>query len=290
MTTQTLTINFNGTDLFIVEHNGQPYTPMKTIVEGMGLAWQPQLAKLNANPERWGITKIVIPTLGDMQEAVCMPLRKLFGWLAGIYPNKVKPELRDTIIKYQNECDNVLWEHWNKKQEAHISKQLPEPLTITESEAQQFKKSIEHHCKHNSAKYSELYRLVYDYFGITTYKNIPAGKLLEASKVCGMALMPLSKPKLKALPPTLTRTEIEAIIDSKLKANAIEAVPVSNQTKDFHYGKQCIEALRKMASPEALDLLRELDECLISAYTHMDESIFRLHTVLMFQKRWRGCK
>ncbi len=47
-----LSVNFHGTDLFIIEQDGQPYTPMKTIVEGMGLAWQSQLAKLNSNPER----------------------------------------------------------------------------------------------------------------------------------------------------------------------------------------------------------------------------------------------
>lgn len=110
-----LTVPFHGSALYIIEHNGQPYTPMKPIVEGMGLTWQPQLAKLNSNKERWGITKIVIPTLGDMQEAVCLPLRKLFAWLMSISPNKVKPEIREAVIMYQNECDDVLWEYWTKK-------------------------------------------------------------------------------------------------------------------------------------------------------------------------------
>lgn len=77
MTTLTqITVPFHNAELYLVEHDGQPYTPMKPIVEGMGLAWQSQLAKLNANPQRWGITKIVIPTLGDLQEMVCLPLRK----------------------------------------------------------------------------------------------------------------------------------------------------------------------------------------------------------------------
>ncbi|ENT2146283.1 phage antirepressor N-terminal domain-containing protein, partial [Acinetobacter baumannii] len=110
MTTLTqITVPFHNAELYLVEHDGQPYTPMKPIVEGMGLAWQSQLAKLNANPQRWGITKIVIPTLGDLQEMVCLPLRKLLAWLTTISPNKVKPELRDTVIMYQNECDDVLW-------------------------------------------------------------------------------------------------------------------------------------------------------------------------------------
>lgn len=128
MTTQALTVDFNGTNLFVVEHNGQPYTPMKQIVEGMGLDWSSQLAKLNSNKKRWGMVKIAIPTANNIQEAVCMPLRKLAGWLSTIYPNKVKPELKETIIKYQNECDDVLWDHWQQKHQFAIQ-QAPEPKT-----------------------------------------------------------------------------------------------------------------------------------------------------------------
>ncbi len=34
-----LPVPFHGNPLYIVEHNGEPYTPMKPIVEGMGLDW-----------------------------------------------------------------------------------------------------------------------------------------------------------------------------------------------------------------------------------------------------------
>ncbi|WP_151956114.1 phage antirepressor N-terminal domain-containing protein [Acinetobacter guillouiae] len=118
---QQITVPFHNAELFLVEHNGQPYTPMKPIVEGMGLAWQTQHRKLtqgyNQNgdtPTRWGVSIIEIPTLSGIQEMLCIPLRKLFGWLTTISPNKVKPELRETVIKYQEECDDVLWDYWTK--------------------------------------------------------------------------------------------------------------------------------------------------------------------------------
>ena len=44
---------------------------------------------------------------------LCLPLRKLSGWLSTISPNKVKPELREKVIAYQNECDDALWDYWN---------------------------------------------------------------------------------------------------------------------------------------------------------------------------------
>lgn len=111
-TNQAITVPFHGSSLFVVEYNAQPFTPMKPIVEGMGMSWQPQLRKLSENSKRWGITKMVTPTNGDLQEMVCLPLRKLAGWLMSIHPNKVRKEIRETVITYQNECDDVLWEYW----------------------------------------------------------------------------------------------------------------------------------------------------------------------------------
>ncbi|ELQ2153887.1 phage antirepressor N-terminal domain-containing protein, partial [Escherichia coli] len=41
-----MTVPFHGDSLYVVNHNGEPYVPMKPVVAGMGLAWQSQLAKL----------------------------------------------------------------------------------------------------------------------------------------------------------------------------------------------------------------------------------------------------
>ncbi|MBC8949411.1 antirepressor [Xenorhabdus sp. TS4] len=56
-------VPFYGTDLYVVNYNGEPYVPMKQIVDGMGLAWQSQLEKLKTRFSK-GITEIVIPTKG----------------------------------------------------------------------------------------------------------------------------------------------------------------------------------------------------------------------------------
>ncbi|QNB13420.1 hypothetical protein G5S35_17465 [Paraburkholderia tropica] len=107
-------VPFHGAELHVVEHNGQPYTPMKAIVDGMGLAWQPQHRKLAENGQRWGITEMVMPTLGGRQSMICMPLRKLPGWLMSIEPGKVRDlSVRARVIQFQDECDDVLWQYWN---------------------------------------------------------------------------------------------------------------------------------------------------------------------------------
>ena len=96
---------------------------MKPIVENMGLAWQTQQRKLSANKERWGITIMVIPTPSGMQEALCMPVRKLPAYFGTISPNRVRKEIRERIILYQNECDDVLWNYWTGQEVKTKAKQ-----------------------------------------------------------------------------------------------------------------------------------------------------------------------
>lgn len=128
-----ITVAFRGATLLLVEHQQQPYVPMKPVVVGMGLAWEPQAAKLRSN-SRWGMTEIVIPTAGGEQGTSCLPLRKLPGWMNSIHPAKVRPEIRDTVIAFQNECDDILWDAWQKRMGAPIVEQPtpinPEPPSI----------------------------------------------------------------------------------------------------------------------------------------------------------------
>ncbi|WP_390901233.1 phage antirepressor N-terminal domain-containing protein, partial [Serratia ficaria] len=76
--TQISTINvpFHGDNLSLVSFNGQPHVPMKPVVEGMGLAWQPQHEKLKTRFSK-GITEIVIPTKGGDQSMTCYGFPKL---------------------------------------------------------------------------------------------------------------------------------------------------------------------------------------------------------------------
>lgn len=108
----TINVPFHGDNLYVVNYNGQPYVPMKPIVEGMGLTWQSQFEKVKQRLKST-ITEIVIVAAdGKERNMLCLALRKLAGWLHTISPNKVKPEVRDKVIRYQEECDDVLYEYW----------------------------------------------------------------------------------------------------------------------------------------------------------------------------------
>lgn len=134
---RTINVPFYGNSLFVVEHSGEPYTPMKPIVEGMGMDWASQFTKLKQRFAK-GVVEIAIPSIGGKQTMICLALRKLNGWLQTISPNKVKPEIRDKVIQYQEECDDVLYEYWTKGQVINPRKAVktqPGKITADQQEA-----------------------------------------------------------------------------------------------------------------------------------------------------------
>ncbi len=111
-------IPFRSAKLLLVEHGGQPYVPMKPIVDGMGLDWKTQHRKLTSG--RFKPTMVdmtIVAADGKLREMTCMPLRKLTGWMMSIHPEKIQDaDRKDAIMDYQNECDDVLWAYWNEGQ------------------------------------------------------------------------------------------------------------------------------------------------------------------------------
>ncbi|EFM5744313.1 phage antirepressor Ant [Escherichia coli] len=134
---RTINVPFHGTNLFLVGINNEPYVPMKPVVEGMGMVWAAQFVKLKQRFAK-GISEIEIPSAGGKQLMTCLAFRKFAAWLSSIQPNKVRPEIREKVIQYQEECDDVLYEYWTK---GHVvnprkaKKALPGKITKEQQEA-----------------------------------------------------------------------------------------------------------------------------------------------------------
>ncbi|EDV5024257.1 hypothetical protein ID80_004959 [Salmonella enterica subsp. enterica serovar Ball] len=105
---------FQGDTLTTIQNEGAEYVAMKPVVESIGLNWASQSVKLSKNREKFGCCDIAIPSSGGLQQTLCIPLRKLNGWLFSINPNKVKAAIRDKLIAYQEECFAVLHDYWTK--------------------------------------------------------------------------------------------------------------------------------------------------------------------------------
>ncbi|MCO0990595.1 phage antirepressor N-terminal domain-containing protein, partial [Escherichia coli] len=73
-----------------------------------------------------------------LRKLLCLPLKKLNGWLFSINPEKVRADIRDKLIQYQEECFSVLHDYWTK---GHVvnprkaKKVLPGKITTEQQEA-----------------------------------------------------------------------------------------------------------------------------------------------------------
>ncbi|ENN8375821.1 phage antirepressor Ant [Providencia rettgeri] len=168
-TISTINVPFHGNNLCIVNHDGRPYVPMKPIVEGMGLSWEPQLRKLNQRFAK-GMIKMVIPSIGGAQETVCLAMHKLTGWLFSIMPNKVKPEIRDKVIQYQEECDDVLYEYWT-------TGEVKAKHKSTVQERNPLKNAVNLLVSKKGIMYPEAYSLVHQQFNVSGIDELTADQI-----------------------------------------------------------------------------------------------------------------
>ncbi|WP_313209248.1 phage antirepressor N-terminal domain-containing protein [Stutzerimonas nitrititolerans] len=101
-------IPFRQKELLLIDNAGEPFVPMKPVVEGMGLAWQTQHRKLMSSRFAATITEMVIVAQdGKQREMTCLPLRKLAGWLMSISASRLS---RSLIWSWGYEC--CWWSTW----------------------------------------------------------------------------------------------------------------------------------------------------------------------------------
>lgn len=119
----TSAVQFHGQPIITAMVAGIAYVAMKPIVENLGMSWSTQLRKLQSQKDKYGYAHMNIPSNGGIQEMLCLPLKKLNGWLFSINPEKVRADIRDKLIQYQEECFSVLHEYWTKGEVKKKSRQ-----------------------------------------------------------------------------------------------------------------------------------------------------------------------
>lgn len=105
-------VNFYG-DQITVAMVGEDdlYVPLRTLTEYLGLAWSPQLRRLERDEVLARKVRMLVihGTDGRPREMTCLPLETIAGWLFGLTASKVKPELAPKIQQYREDCFKVLW-------------------------------------------------------------------------------------------------------------------------------------------------------------------------------------
>ncbi len=93
------------------------HVAIRPICEALGLDWSGQFRRLKRDPvleRRVAMMATRLPGDPRTREVIFLDIDYLNGWLFGIDANRVKPELRDMVIRYQDECYRVLARHFRQ--------------------------------------------------------------------------------------------------------------------------------------------------------------------------------
>ena len=95
--------------------DGKVYIPVRPICDLLGVNWAGQRQRIQRDPilsEIITVVGVTHSTAGatntQTNQMLALPLDFLNGWLFGINANRVKSEIRDSLLRYQRECYLVL--------------------------------------------------------------------------------------------------------------------------------------------------------------------------------------
>jgi hypothetical protein len=164
-------VPFNGQHLITTMAAGIAYVAMKPIVENIGLSWSSQVQKLLKMKDKFNYVDIDM-VAGDGRKRLmgCLPLKKLNGWLFSINPEKVRADIRDKLIQYQEECFTVLHDYWTKGQSVN-------PRKTSTDERTPLRDAVNLLVGKKNIMYPEAYSYVHQRFNVARIEDLDASQI-----------------------------------------------------------------------------------------------------------------
>lgn len=167
-------VPFNGQQVLTAMAVGIAYVAMKPIVENLGMSWGTQQQKLARSKEKFGYIHMNIPSAGGIQKMLVLPLKKLNGWLFSINPEKVRADIRDKLIQYQEECFTVLHDYWTKGEVKNSRKKT------TVDERTPLRDAVNMLVSKRHMMYPEAYAMIHQRFNVESIEDLDATQIPDA--------------------------------------------------------------------------------------------------------------
>ena len=98
----------------VIINNGEKRVAIKPICEALGIDFSSQLQKMKSDPILSSTVGMITTVGADKKEREMqtIPFKYVFGWLFQIDSRKVKEEARESVLQYQKECYDALYNHF----------------------------------------------------------------------------------------------------------------------------------------------------------------------------------
>lgn len=168
-------VPFNGQQIITAMAAGVAYVAMKPIVENLGMSWSTQVRKLMADKGKFNCVHMnMVATDNKLRDVLCLPLKKLNGWLFSINPEKVRADIRDKLIQYQEECFTVLHDYWTKGKAENPRKKT------TVDERTPLRDAVNMLVSKKHLMYPEAYAMIHQRFNVESIEDLGVEQIHEA--------------------------------------------------------------------------------------------------------------
>lgn len=168
-------VPFNGQQIITAMAAGVAYVAMKPIVENLGMSWSTQVRKLMADKGKFNCVHMnMVATDSKLRDVLCLPLKKLNGWLFSINPEKVRADIRDKLIQYQEECFTVLHDYWNKGGAENPRKKT------TVDERTPLRDAVNMLVSKKHLMYPEAYAMIHQRFNVDSIEHLAPEQINDA--------------------------------------------------------------------------------------------------------------
>lgn len=168
-------VPFNGQQILTAVAAGVTYVAMRQIVENIGIDWTGQSVKLRKMNDKFNCRDIsMVAADGKLRKLLCIPLKKLNGWLFSINPEKVRADIRDKLIQYQEECFTVLHDYWTKGKAENARKKTSVDDRTPLRDAVNMLVSKKH------LMYPEAYAMIHQRFNVESIEELDASQIPQA--------------------------------------------------------------------------------------------------------------
>ncbi|EMN7461257.1 phage antirepressor N-terminal domain-containing protein [Salmonella enterica subsp. enterica serovar Newport] len=168
-------VPFNGQQIITAMAAGVAYVAMKPIVENLGMSWGTQQQKLMKCLDKFNCIHMnMVAADGKLRKLLCLPLKKLNGWLFSINPEKVRADIRDKLIQYQEECFTVLHDYWTKGKAENPRKKTSVDERTPLRDAVNMLVSKKH------LMYPEAYAMIHQRFNVESIEELDASQIPQA--------------------------------------------------------------------------------------------------------------
>ncbi|HBL9827370.1 TPA: phage antirepressor Ant [Salmonella enterica subsp. enterica serovar Hadar] len=165
-------VPFNGQQIITAMAAGVAYVAMKPIVENLGMSWSTQQTKLMKQISKFNCVHMnMVAADGKLRKLLCLPLKKLNGWLFSINPEKVRADIRDKLIQYQEECFTVLHDYWTKGKAENARKKTSVDDRTPLRDAVNMLVSKKH------LMYPEAYAMIHQRFNVESIEELDASQI-----------------------------------------------------------------------------------------------------------------